>query len=749
MRFAALLLPPALLCATSAAGQVQPLPGTTAAQRDADRLADAVRQLGRNPRDLSALVEAGDLSFRVGDATAAAAFYKRAEAIDPRNGRVKAGIARILVNGEHPGEALRFFDLAQRYGAALPDYAADRGFAYDLIGEQERAQRDYRVALSRGEDEEVRRRYALSLGISGRQDEALAQIDTLLRQSDRGAWRARAFILAMGGDVAGANRIATSMMPRGMAAGLDAFFRRLPTLSPVDRAFAVHFGEVTPTPARVADARLTPPLPALGADPTAPRTSAPVQVAAAAPTEDRRTRRAREREARRAAALASAQRSSAATSPWGVARGAPNPRTAAAQPATPTQVASASPAPRPTPAPAPAPAPAASPTPSVTGTQLASTSPVPAPVQATRALTSATPAPAVQPSASSPVPQPAASSPLPAPVVATPTAVTPTPPAASPAASTASQAVAAAALTAATPAPISPALTAATPAPAAPTQPAPVVPTPAPAVTPPASPLPSSSPTTVASTSIAPQVAATPASAAPTPVPPRMGEDTILARIVAGLSIPASELGVPPMPGAAPPPVPVEPAAPVATTVPLEQAAAKAERNVAADDDKRALLAAARTAERRAAKEADEAKPATTAARKGKAAADAELKASDKKAPDKKVADSKRAGKKAAEAKAEKKREPAEPARIWVQVAGGANEKDLPRAWKDVQAKTPALAGRQAYSTPLRATNRVVTGPFKTEAEARAMVNKLAKQGLSAFTFSSEAGQKMTKLDGK
>ncbi|MEH3102282.1 MAG: sporulation protein, partial [Sphingomonas phyllosphaerae] len=67
---------------------------------DADRLADVVRRLGSAPRDLSALIEAGDLSFALGDATAAAALYKRAEAVDPNNGRVKAGIARILVNGE-------------------------------------------------------------------------------------------------------------------------------------------------------------------------------------------------------------------------------------------------------------------------------------------------------------------------------------------------------------------------------------------------------------------------------------------------------------------------------------------------------------------------------------------------------------------------------------------------------------------------------------------------------------------------
>ncbi len=37
-------------------------------------------------------------------------------------------------------------------------------------------------------------------------------LDPLLRRSDRAAWRARAFILAMNGDAAGADRIAATMM---------------------------------------------------------------------------------------------------------------------------------------------------------------------------------------------------------------------------------------------------------------------------------------------------------------------------------------------------------------------------------------------------------------------------------------------------------------------------------------------------------------------------------------------------------
>ncbi len=661
-----------------------PLPGVAAhaqevvaaANPDADRLADVVRRLGASPRDLSALIEAGDLSFALGDATAAAAFYKRGEAIDPNNGRIKAGIARILVNGERPGEALRFFEQAQRHGAPMAHYADDRGLAYDLIGEQARAQQDYRLALSQGgrdagELDETRRRYALSLGISGRQEEALAEIDTLLRKSDRGAWRARAFILAMNGDVSGANKIASSMMPRGMAGGLAAFFQRLPTLSPVDRAFAVHFGEVAPTAARLADARMVPALTPLAVAP------APVQVAAAPvvqPLPQKRLSRSEQRKRDRAVQLAAA-----------------NTRVPTSIPTPSRPAATAQPAP------------------------VQSTTPTPQMVQTvpttTRAASNPVPAAAPSTPERQPVPtQVAQATPAPAPVPATtaaPLRSTPTP----------TQSV--------------------------PTQVAQATPAPAPVPATTAAPLRSTpTPTQLASAATAAPVPRPARRITPPPLRavPRISEDSILARIVAGISVPATELGVRPMPGAQRMPV-VAPPAPAAAT--LDEAAQTAERNAAADEQKRPRLAAAkRVAQKAPVIEAEE-KPVAKPTPK---TTDKPL---DRKARAKELAAEKVKKEAAAKEAAEKKAARAEPERIWVQIASGANAGDLPKAWKGAQGKADALAGKRAFSVANRATNRLVTGPFKTEAEARAMVNTLKKQGLSAFTFTSEAGQKMTRLGGK
>lgn len=623
---------------------------------DADRLADVVRRLGSAPRDLSALIEAGDLSFTLGDATAAAAFYKRAEAIDPNNGRVKAGIARILVNGERPGEALRYFDQAQRHGAPMATYADDRGLAYDLIGEQERAQQDYRLALAQGgrdaaEIDEIRRRYALSLAISGRQEEALSEIDTLLRRSDRGAWRARAFILAMGGDVTGANKIATSMMPRGMAGGLSAFFQRLPTLSAVDRAFAVHFGEVTPTAARLADARMIPALTPLATPPARTQVAAVAPVVQPAPG-PQRVSRGEQRRRDRATQLAAANTRQPIPARAHAAAPAPTPTPTPAVSAPPPQMVQTVPM-QERPAPVPAPV------------QVAQSARAPAPAatipSAPTQMATATPTPT-----SAPAPAPASTSTAPARQVAPPTQV-------------------AAAVT---------------------TAPGPSVPRRAP-------------PLRVS--------------------PPRISEDSILARIVAGISVPASELGVRPMPGAQRVPVIAAPPAPAAAT--LDEAARTAERNAAADDQKRTKLAAAKRVAQKA--------PVVATSEDEPPVAKPSAKPIDRKARAKELAAEKARKEAAAKEAAEKKAARAEPARIWVQVASGANADDMPKAWKNAQGKADALAGKRAYTVPNRATNRLVTGPFKTEAEARAMVNTLNRQGLSAFSFTSEAGQKMTRLGGK
>jgi flagellar biosynthesis GTPase FlhF len=216
-----------------------------------------------------------------------------------------------------------------------------------------------------------------------------------------------------------------------------------------------------------------------------------------------------------------------------------------------------------------------------------------------------------------------------------------------------------------------------------------------------------------------------------------MREDSVLARIVANLSIPASELGVegPEHPTAA---VGHAPANNASQHV-LAEAKAKAER------DREAAARAEAVSEAAAKPPVKDAR--TLAAERKAAAAKA---AAEKKALAARKAEAEKRAQAEKEAAEERRIARANPERIWVQVAGGANEADLPKAWAAARAKAPTLfAGRHGYKMPLRATHRVLAGPFKTDAEARAFVNKLAKEGLSAFSVTSEAGQVVTRLDAK
>ncbi len=722
--------------AVAAQEVVQPLPGTT----DADRLADTMRQLASNPRNVDALVRAGELSLGLGDLSGAAALFARAEKVDPRNGRMKAGMASILVRSERPGQALRYFAQAEAFGLQPRFFASDRGLAYDLIGEQDRAQRDYRVALRDASDDETIRRYALSLGISGKRDLALKQLDPLVLKKDRGAWRARAFILAMSNDQRGAETIVTTMMPGAAAQGLQPFFQRLPTLSPADRAFAVHFGEVHTTPQRIADARLTPALPVMGVDPTAPVMLAQVQpqvvpqAAASAnagrreKSRDRRERRASPGRVEMAAAVPVPVPVPATVAPTAAA-GVPATGSAAG-----TRVAStagvASPAPS---------TPAAS-TPAGGATQLASVQPLP---RATAPVTAPTQPGSVAASASpSSSPAPVFVQPLPVrPPVALATArpsttvSTPTPSGTLPETLTA-QMAALPASSAGTPI-VSRAgarVFAAEPVASTPAQVA-AAPTPTPTQTATTSPTPGF--TSAAAVELAANTSRMPTRAV------TASEDSILARIVASLSIPASELDVAPLARSSA----AQPAAAAgASPVPddgarvVAEAQAKAARDAIADRAAADALAVTKAADAKAAR----AKlAADKKAADRKAVADKKLLAEKKEAAEKKAI----ADKEAAE---EKRIARANPERIWVQVSTGATEGDLPKAWKGVKAKAPAVVGtRGGWTTPWRATNRVLAGPFKTAAEARTFVNALAKEGVSTFSFTSDAGQVITKLPAK
>ena len=216
-----------------------PLPGTSETPEAA--LARNVRLLALAPRSYEALLGAGRAALRLGDAQAAIGFFGRAEEINPVSWVPKWGEGAALVAMEDPQSALGYFEQAQRLGASAASVAADRGLAYDLIGNQAAAQADYRLALGGIDAVEARRRLALSLAVSGDKAGALAALDPLLVRRDPGALRARAFVLALSGDPEGARRAVDAQLP-GMSAVFDPFFRKLAGLRPGEKIAAVQFG---------------------------------------------------------------------------------------------------------------------------------------------------------------------------------------------------------------------------------------------------------------------------------------------------------------------------------------------------------------------------------------------------------------------------------------------------------------------------------------------------------------------------
>jgi Flp pilus assembly protein TadD len=579
---------------SAAPASAQAATGGAFTERPDDALSRNLRALAADPKSVGALMGAGKAALELGDAQAALTFFARAEEQLPQDGRIKMWIGSALVQLQQPHAALKFFRDAAELGVPAADLARDRGLAYDIAGSPREAQREYRLALQHGRDDEATRRLALSLAISGEREPALRLLEDQLLVRDPSAERARAMVLALTGDTAGAARAAQAAMPGPQADAMAPFLARLPTLAPAERALAVH----------------------LGIFPGDGRTAAPSAYAA----NDF------------ASAVTDAGRPDPAQALLARRQAPPEPVSTAPRRRPDAEPAIASAAVRPTPV-----GPGRE---SVRGESVATASVRPAPVR---------PAPKSGPFAASPAwawsrglepgpaPRPAQSRPKP-------------PPETAPARSEGSSGTIAAAASpgrsalAPPPQPV--------PTPAAEDQPAPMESDALPAET---------------------QIAAA------EPTPPPQAEATPAGSRLADLS------------------------AAIATV-----------------DDAEAPARTVRTKPKPAARSA------ATETRAAKPAAAKPAAAKPKPAP------------------------PAEPSRVWVQVAGGAQKSALPHEFARLKAKAPKLLGsRTAWTTPLNATNRLLVGPFKSGGEAQALVNQLRAADLSAFAWTSAAGQKIEKLPAK
>ncbi|NTZ42179.1 tetratricopeptide repeat protein [Altererythrobacter sp. SALINAS58] len=216
---------------------VQSLPSPAVAD-----LQTALRRLARDTRDLDALIDAGTASLQLGDIDAAIGFFGRAEDLSPGNPRIKVGLAGAFLRSDRPLEALRLFSEAEAAGASTAALAGDRGLAYDLVGDNVSAQAQYRSAISSGGDAEMQRRLALSQAIAGNREGFEQTLLPLLNNRDFGAYRVRAFGLAILGDEEEAVAIAEAVMPGHLSDKIVPYLRYMPRLTRAQQAAAGNLG---------------------------------------------------------------------------------------------------------------------------------------------------------------------------------------------------------------------------------------------------------------------------------------------------------------------------------------------------------------------------------------------------------------------------------------------------------------------------------------------------------------------------
>jgi Flp pilus assembly protein TadD len=92
---------------------------------------------------------------------------------------------------------------------------------------------------------------------------------------------------------------------------------------------------------------------------------------------------------------------------------------------------------------------------------------------------------------------------------------------------------------------------------------------------------------------------------------------------------------------------------------------------------------------------------------------------------------------------------PPHPSRHWVQVANGDRSAFAFQLGRLRQTAPDLLRTRTAYWARNGGSARLLVGPFATAAEARAFVNQLSRQHISAFPWTSEAGEEVARLPAR
>jgi Flp pilus assembly protein TadD len=139
----------------------------------------ASADVGKNPRNATALAQEGDAYLTLGRNTEAEAAYTRALRIEPSNTRARIGLAMLLLQSD-PAKAEDGFARVAAQAPGQAEALNGLGVARDLQGDHAKAQVAYRQALAIGTDSHSAQvNLGLSLALSGDGNAAIAILSPL------------------------------------------------------------------------------------------------------------------------------------------------------------------------------------------------------------------------------------------------------------------------------------------------------------------------------------------------------------------------------------------------------------------------------------------------------------------------------------------------------------------------------------------------------------------------------------------
>ncbi len=217
--------------------------------------------LSREPDNLGALEGAARTLSALGLHVAALAPLAKLEQLQPKAGGPPLQHAILLNRLVKPDSALQRLELAEQRGAPKALLESERGLALDLLGRNEEARLAYTRALSADPSQaDTVLRLALSLAIMQDFGAALTLLQTVANNPGglEPVRRTLALVYALSGETDEAVRIAATALPEQTAKALRPFYARLSTLTPQEKAAAVHLNhlpagqhfEVAPASAR-------------------------------------------------------------------------------------------------------------------------------------------------------------------------------------------------------------------------------------------------------------------------------------------------------------------------------------------------------------------------------------------------------------------------------------------------------------------------------------------------------------------